>query len=107
VWTNAKSGRGAQRIFFQKQFDWPTMDTDVALSLYSANYFAEITCPPRHVPKFNELVHGPNASEPPVNVAAVRVETFWTIWIQWSVAISEGFNSIFSSWRLREVKKCM
>ena len=28
------------------------------------------------------------------------------IWEQWPVAISEVFNSIFGSWRLRKLKEC-
>src|SRR5262249_4030850 len=38
--------------------------------LHAANYFAEITCALRHLPKFNGSVHVPNPRGPPVNIPA-------------------------------------
>jgi hypothetical protein len=113
VWTNAKSRRGAQRFFLQKQSDWHSRAGRVVVRIREVvhcgansfaeitNYFAEITCPLRRLPKFNGSAHLPNVDEPLDSEPAEGGRS-----VQWPVAISEIFNSIFGSWRLRKLKEC-
>jgi hypothetical protein len=84
-WTNAKLRRGARWVFFQKQIDFGETAGRFppGSSLYSAYYFAEITCFLRHLPKFNVSAHAPNIYRPRVNEAATNVHSnTWSVWKQ-------------------------
>jgi hypothetical protein len=87
------------------QFDRKVVGEAVAEQesfFHDANYFAEITCALRLPPKFNGPVYLMNVPGPRGSELAEWAGRLF----QRPVAISEVFNSIFGSWRLRKLKEC-